>query len=249
MQPQRGITIYHVSKRDGAPLFLHPFTKRGSTMEVTASVELTGQYGEEPRVESITMLRNELYRRVEEDVRDWINERRFIPRFLIAAAAFLVVYLFLAAVVRDPLPVLDETIAALIVAIVVFVVIGRRFEQSKGASQRRVMLRSKIDGVVFSETRFVRRLEALLHSIEERNPVEAVTADPPQEARSLWTEHRDDTATVLEYLRALVATSDYRRLDRAIKRGEIPRSLIDRAERGEISPAAVVLLHILRQSA
>jgi hypothetical protein len=59
-------------------------------------------------------------------VRAWINERRFIPRFLIASAVFLVVYLFMSLVIIDPIPVVDEVLIAGGVAIFSFVIAGRR---------------------------------------------------------------------------------------------------------------------------
>ena len=183
MQSAGAITIYHLSRRDGTALFLHPMMKPGSMLDLSSEVELVGKYGNEPRVESVTMLRNELYRRIEDDVRDWINERRFIPRFLIAAGVFLVIYLFLAVVIRDPLPVLDETLIGLAVAALAFVVTGRRFEQSKAASQRRVQLRSKVDGVVFSEDPFVVEVEALLQQLEGREPTATdLEAETPEAA-------------------------------------------------------------------
>lgn len=246
MQSGGAITIYHLSRRDGTALFIHPLMKPGSMLELSREVELVGTYGEEPRVESVTMLRNELYRRIEEDVRDWINERRFIPRFLIAAGVFLVIYLFLAMVIRDPLPVLDETLVGLAVAVFTFVVIGRRFEQSKVASQRRVQLRTKVDGVVFSEDAFVHAAEDLLRNLEAREPTATELGDEVRRAASdLQERFPEKSAELVRHLRHMMGVKDYRKLSRAMRRGSLNASLRDQIEQGVLVPAAVHLLNAL----
>ena len=248
MQRAGAITIFHVSRRDGTALFLHPFVKKGTMMDLANSVELIGRYGMEPRVESLTMLRNELYRRIESDVRDWINERRFVPRFLIAAGAFLVVYLFLAAVIRDPLPVLDETLVGLAAGAVTFVLVGRRFEQSKVASQRRVSLRTKVDAVVFSEEPGVHAVEELLHQLEHLEPEEDDYSDSARAAaRSLWTEHRELSTEIVSHLRMLVGEKPYRELSKQMKRGRVSAQMRQQTTDGTVSAGAVHLLSLLNK--
>ncbi len=246
MQPGIAITIYHISLRDGTALFLHPFVKSGDMIELGSSVELVGRYGREPRVESVTMLRNDLYRRIENDVRDWINERRFIPRFLLAAAAFLVVYLFLSVVIRDPLPVLDEMLIGLGVAVVTFIVVGRRFEQSRAAARRRVTLRSKVDAVVFSEDPFVYALEGLVQKLEERDPLESETSEEIRSAaEELYRTYPAETSDVIHHLRSTVAAKPYRSLARQIKHGRIGMTTREQIEQGILVPSVVRLLKIL----
>lgn len=160
------MNLYHLTRRDGTPLFVHPFVAPGSTLEIDSSTELHGKYGSEPRVESLTLLRNELYRRIDADVRTWIGEQRFIPRFLISAAAFLISFLFMSLVIRDPIPIVDELLISLAIATVVFIAVGKRFVQSEPAGKRRIMLRSKVDGIVFTESPFVREVETILHRME-----------------------------------------------------------------------------------
>lgn len=249
MQPGIAITIYHISLRDGTALFLHPFVKSGDMIELGSSVELVGRYGREPRVESVTMLRNDLYRRIENDVRDWINERRFIPRFLLAAGAFLVVYLFLSVVIRDPLPVLDELLIGLGAAIITFIVVGRRFEQSRAAARRRVTLRSKVDAVVFSEDRFVYTLEELVQQLEERDPFESAVPDEIRAAaEELHRTYPDETADVVHHLRSTVAAKPYRNLARQIKRGRVGIATREQIEQGILVPSVVRLLKVLTET-
>lgn len=251
MQSGGPITMYHLSRRDGTALFLHPFVKRGTIIDLTQSVELSGRYGREPRVESVTMLRNDLYRRIEEDVRDWINERRFIPRFLLAAGAFLMVFVFFAAVIRDPLPIVDETLLALGAGVIVFLAVGRRFEQSKAAAQRRVALRSKVDAVVFSEDPFVHQLEDLLQYLEEHAVNSSVPSftDPSSAARDLWSSFPTETARAVDYLRRQLTAGPYRQLEKQLKKGRLAGKTLAQVEHGELSPGVVHLFYDLRDGA
>jgi len=241
------LTIYHLRRTDGTSFFLHPFRKPGSTLEIDRSTELVGRYGVEPRVESLTQLRNDLYRRIEDDVRGWINERRFIPRFLAASAVFLVVYLFLSLVIRDPLPVIDEVLIALGVSVFGFIVVGRRFEQSRTAGDRRITLRAKIDGVVFSQSPFVMRLERLFQRLEEVEPGGVSDAeDIRSEADAIRNEFPDDTARIIADLRSLIALPPYRRLDAQLKKGRLVGKTAAEVEHGTLVPAAVLLLRVLQ---
>ena len=151
------LSIYHLSCSNGTPIFIHPFLNARNILAIQNNTTITGMYGEEPRVEAITMLRNDLYRCIDNAVRDWINERRLIPRFLIAAAVFFLTYIVLAFAVRDPLPVLDELILGIVTAVVTYVLIGRKFENSNRAVKQRIMLREKIDSIVFTEHPYVKK--------------------------------------------------------------------------------------------
>lgn len=56
----------------------------------------------------------------------FVQEKRYIPRLFISASIFLVTYLFLTLVIRDPLPMLDEVIIALVCAIAAWVLMLRQ---------------------------------------------------------------------------------------------------------------------------
>lgn len=250
MQTVGTITIYHLSRRDGTALFVHPFTKPGSMLHYAERTELVGRYGREPRVESITMLRNDLYRRIDHDVRDWSNERRFIPRFLIAATLFLISYLFMALVIRDPIPIIDEILIGLAVGVFGFIVAGRRFEQSGAASQRRIALRSKVDSVVFSEDPFVHDVESVLHALEDLPPT---TEEFPEEivtqASRLRRSYPSQTVELQEHVRQMITVPPYRALAKQIRGGAIRPSMREKIDHGTVAPAAVQLFSLLQHSA
>lgn len=247
-QSEASRPIFHLTRIDGTPVFLHPFIKRGSALEVPGSLELAGQYGEEPRVESLTILRNELYRRIDEDVRDWINERRFIPRFLISSAAFLVVFLFLSLVVHTPIPLVDELLGAGAAGVVTYLFLGRRFDNSRTAANRRVALRGRVDSAVFTEDPWVRSLEEILRRLERRDDLFA-PPDATEAASELWKADRGRTSQVVQYLRQLMTTKPYRQLMRDLRRGSLSSSTRSRIDSGEVVPALGILLRELTASA
>ncbi len=240
--------IFHLTRRDGSPLFLHPFIKRGSTLQPNGSIDLEGHYGEEPRVESLTILRNELYRRIDEDVRDWINEKRFIPRFLLSSLAFLLAFFFMALVIHTPIPLVDELLGAGAVGVLVFVLLGRRFDNSRSASERRLALRARVDAAVFSEEEYVRSLEAILRRMEGQENI-FLQPTRTEEAAELWRRDRERTAQVVGYIRQLLTTKPYRVLLKELRRGSLSSRTENSIESGQVIPALVLLLRELNASA
>ena len=169
MEQRERVTIFHLYRRDGTALFLHPFESLDKLISVLKRTDIVGKYGEEPRVESLTLFRNDLYRMIEEAVRNWVAEVRFIPRFMLSAGAFLITYLFFSFVVRDPLPWVDELLIGLGVAVAAYFLLSRKDQRSNMALKRRVQLRSAVDRIVFQEDSFVRDIEAALQKSESES--------------------------------------------------------------------------------
>lgn len=214
MSEKQPLYIFHIFRADGTSLFLHPFDRPEQIVRLLESSPLKGRYGREPRVEALTLLRNELYRRIEQGVKGWMNDVRFIPKFLIAAGAFVVTYFFMSYVVRDPLPVIDEVALGLGAAVAAFLLLGRRDLASKKAMKKRVDLRVLVDRVVFRESDFVGRVEAELHRQEGRSGEEVMRAVVEPVRQELGEGCREEAA---QFIRALEGRFDLRRLARQEK--------------------------------
>ena len=76
--------------------------------------------------------------RCEDIVRRRVQERCYIPSLLLSALVFLLVYLFLSLAVRDPVPMVDELLAASVLSVLCFTLIRRR--AAGGALYRNIML-------------------------------------------------------------------------------------------------------------
>ncbi|HEC61321.1 MAG TPA: hypothetical protein ENI27_03600 [bacterium] len=163
---QKSIYIFHIFRKDGNSLFLHPFSSVDKIVGQLENTAVIGRYGLEPRVEALTAFRNELYRQIEHGVKRWLSEARFVPKFIIAAVGFVLVYFFMSYVIPDPIPVIDEVAVGLAVAIGIYFLQGRRDMSSKMAAKKRLELRIGVDKIVFRESDFVKQVETALHRKE-----------------------------------------------------------------------------------
>lgn len=175
MRHHKELTIFHIYRKDGTPLFLHPmgqprfFLDLIQQYEEGQPLELKGKYGKEPRVESLTLFRNELYRLIEQNVKLWAGEQRFILRFLLSSGIFLVSYFILSVGVRDPIPMVDELLVSLAVALGLFLFMGRKVRSSDPAIKKRIQLREMVDRIVFEEDPFLMKVETHLQEREGQN--------------------------------------------------------------------------------
>ncbi len=205
------VYIFHFFRKDGTSLFLNSFGSPGKIVNVLEKSEVEGRYGMEPRVEALTMFRNELYRQIEVGVKNWLSDVRFIPKFLISALVFVVVYFFMSFVVRDPLPVIDEVAAGLAAAVGAFFLQGRRDINSEAATKKRLDLRVIVDRITFRESDFVKQVEAALHR-NETGSIEDVIKEIVEPVRQeLGQDVREEAA---QFIRALESRFDFKKLQR-----------------------------------
>jgi hypothetical protein len=212
------IYIFHVFRKDGSSLFLDNLGRAEKLVGVLERSSVEGRYGMEPRVEALTMFRNELYRQIEAGVRDWLSDVRFIPKFLISALAFVVLYFFLSFVVRDPLPVIDELAFGLAGAVVVFILLGRRDVNSKTATKKRLDLRVIVDRITFRESNFAKQVEEALHRNESGEIEEVIRQIVEPVSQDLGEEVREEAA---QFIRALESRFNFKKLqkeERVLKR-------------------------------
>lgn len=210
------IIIFHIYRNDGSSLFLHPFDDRETLFSLSGDVEVEGRYGREPRVESLTMFRNRLYRLIETGVKEWISDTKFIPRFIISAAVFMGVYLFTSLVIRDPIPMVDETVVSLLSAAAAYFYISKRDQSSEKASGKRLELRIRVDRIVFNESSFVKRFEKLLHFNESAETSELVPLIISPESGSIPDSEREEAEVLLSYLDKMFSGRVYRRQEKKL---------------------------------
>lgn len=220
MDSKEKITIFHIYRKDGTALFLHPFDSLVKLSSVLRKCEIQGKYGLEPRVESLTLFRNDLYRMIEGAVKNWVMETRFIPRFLLSASVFLLAYLFLAFVIRDPIPVIDEILIGGGLAIVAYFLLGRRDQRSNYALRARVDLRTAVDRIVFTENPFVKEVEEALqqNDADGRDKVLRQMLEDPQ--RRFNAADENDLRQMLQYLEKRFSTKEYKKQEKLITRAK-----------------------------
>jgi len=205
--------IFHLHRKDGSSLLLHPLSPAAKVVETLENGPLEGRYGREPQVEVLTRLREELYRQVELGVRYWLADQRFIPKFLIASGAFVAAYLFFSFVIRDPVPVIDELALGVIAAVASFVLLGRRDLSSRRAVKKRLDLRQVVDRIAFRESEFVKTVEEALHSAEGQGVEQVVRriVDPLGQGLQAAEEAG---AEAVQFVRLLEQRFNFRKLER-----------------------------------
>lgn len=212
------VHIFHVYRKDGTAVFLHPLKKADKLYSILERSTIVGHYGNEPRVESLTLFRNELYRLVEQEVKGWVAEAKFIPRFLISAGVFLVAYIFMAAVVRIPIPIVDELAVAFGASVLTYILIGRKEMQSEAALKRRIFLRTKVDKIVFSESAFVKLVENELIAKEGRKAEQLVDELLDATDAPLVEGHDEEAEQMVGYLTQMFEANDFKQTEKRIRR-------------------------------
>lgn len=244
------LTLYHLTRANQDPLFVHPLGRSRESFKLLDASHVQGYYGQEPRVESLTMFRNQMYRKIEEDVREWMAERRFMPRFLTGAGVFLATYLLLTLVVRDPIPMVDELILALVASFATYVLMGRRDLRSEEASKRRIALRNKIDAAVFSSNSFVAELEGALQRYENTPAEELAEKFQTVRAEPIWAEHGGEATRFLGTLEAYMDTKKVRALEKQLQRKKRSDGLLEFARKSGIDlPLSLIYLELKQELA
>lgn len=200
MDNKNKLTIFHIHRKDGSSLFLHPFSESDFLLKIDEGYEIIGLYGNEPRVESLTMFRNDLYRLIESAVKSWISDLKFIPRFIFSAAAFLLIYLTASFVIRDPIPLIDELALSFGGGIALFFILARKDQNSEKSSKKRLTLRLAMDKIVFEEDEFVKEVEEILHFNESADKISIINSLADSEDNSFLNSNPEDMKQLVVYL-------------------------------------------------
>jgi hypothetical protein len=119
MSESQSITIFHLRRSDGRSQILHPF---GKDVSLTGNcIPVTGVFGADPAMDAVNQFRELLYRQIDMEIRSWLTEMRFIPRFVATSVVFLLVYFILSLAIRDPIPMVVQLGGATAVSVALFV--------------------------------------------------------------------------------------------------------------------------------
>lgn len=151
----------------GKKLYLHPLQLKKSLagwdpeepVEVTLSHELT----EDSREDLLYVL----YTAIDKAVDSWIQELKYIPRFINSAVAFTVLYFFFSLVIRDPIPLLDELLLAGGGAVALYFFTAAKNRKSDRAMKMRVEVKEQMGQYSVVESLEMSALEELLKKYDE----------------------------------------------------------------------------------
>jgi len=211
MEAKKKLTIFHIHRKDGSSLFLHPFAEADFLIKLDESYEITGLYGNEPRVESLTMFRNDLYRLIEVAVKSWVSDQKFIPNFILSSAVFLVIYLFTSFIIRDPVPMIDELALSFGGGIAVFFILAKRGLNSDKSAKKRLSLRLAMDKIIFEEDEFVKEVEEILHYHESTDTISIINSLLSTDDNSFINSDMEDMKQLTYYLDHYFSGKKYRK--------------------------------------
>jgi len=248
------IVIFHLYRKDGRSLFLHPFEDPQSILALEQVDEVWGKYGQEPQVESLTLFRDDLYRAVDGAVKSWIQDRRFIPNILLSAALFLMVYFILSFAIRDPIPMVDEFILALVSTVAFYWYRLKRDRARPQAMDLTERLKGKIDRIEFREDSFVREVEGLLHRFESISHERLLESMIAAAETSFSSADLEDAQQLLGYLEKRFSGKIYRRQEKIIDQYEALsngtgrlNSLISMVNMGKIDISLFLTYRIIKR--
>ena len=162
--------IFLIQRKSGEILVLHPFRAGDDLFTNPENLVLEGRYATEPASGKVDALRSVLHLELEKGARSDAADRGFYPRLFVSAAVFIVLYLFLSIVIRDPVPLVDELLVGGLGAFACWSILERRALSSPDFTRRVAELRKILDSVLFQSSRVVRSLEESLQDAETLDP-------------------------------------------------------------------------------
>jgi hypothetical protein len=178
----------------------------------------------------LTTFRNSLYHSIEDAVRRFLADARFVPRFLVAAAAFFAVFLILSYAVPDPILIVDELAVGVAAAVGAYLFMGRRDMGSDAAMKKRIALRNAVDRITFVPSGFLARVERELQHTESGDFEELVHSilEPDNANAPLDAQDRGEAAQFIQLLEEKYRFKRLRREEKVL-RSYVARADTDRA--------------------
>lgn len=162
--------IYLARRYSGELLILHPFRPDSPIFRDPEGILLEGRYASEPGPGETETIRRVLHGELEKGLRKNALDRGFYARLLSSAGVFLVLYLFLSIVVRDPVPLVDELLAGVLGAFAAWFALERRALSSEDFALRAAGLRRILDTALFRPSLAAKYLEEVLQDAETLDP-------------------------------------------------------------------------------
>jgi len=161
------MTGYHIRRSKGPDLYLSPYLGEGQAgSEEDVVIKSDAPLDQRQRDQACIAF----YSDIEYAVGQWIMDKRYVPRLLVCAGVFLVVYFFGSLVVRDPIPMIDELAVSIIVSVVFWKYLSRRDVASAIAVKEKGLLKDKasdmrveITPALVEVENFLSHMEAMEH--------------------------------------------------------------------------------------
>ncbi len=169
-------------------------------IEALDSEEARIYYGSPPVEEDREALNLELKVHIERGVNRWISDSRFLLHSLLAAGVFLVTYFFLSYVIRDPLPLVDEILGALVLAVLAWFRLNNQQYQSEKALRKKLELEQKSREITWEHSSLVQAVELYLEQLAQMNPEDRNAVLVSGAVPVFFSSHRQDLGKMYSLL-------------------------------------------------
>lgn len=212
--------LFLFSTSQGIPVLIHPF---GEEKQIRSEGSIKGYYGSNPEVEAMAIVRNLLYARIDREIQEWVSEKQFLPRFAASLVVFFLFFFFMAWVIRDVIPLIDELLVSTFAAVTTYLVIGRRGQVSKPALEQKIGLKKRVDAIQFTQSKFIVDFEKVFRLINDAGGAPADISAGYAELLEQLSD--DDCLKELEQLNNTFAIlpGRKRRIRKIISRGSFPK--------------------------
>jgi hypothetical protein len=222
-------TIYVFMLGGSSPVVVHPFNDKKPYVHADVG-SIAGRYGVGEVPSHADTIRAELYAAMEKGARKYFLDKGYYLRLALSSTVFVVVYLFLSIVVRDPVPLIDELLLGSLAAAAVFFASERKALSSRGHLETVLLLRRALDVAYFSESRIVDLFEAWRDEVLALGPAAFYKADPV--SINLTAEETEEAAALCSMLAIrFKAKPIVAELYDATIKGTVPGALLDKAAR------------------
>lgn len=208
-------------------IVLHPF----DIPDIFKSAEtgsIIGRYGSGESPRDADSIRTALYASMEKGTRRYYLNKGYYLRLALTTGTFIVVYLFLSILVRDPVPLIDELLLGLLASAAVFFASERRALSSPRHLESVLKFRRAIDGAFFSESRIVDLVEAWRDEAVALGPAAFYKADDMEPV--LNDDEKEEALAFCSLLaRRWKSKTIVSELYEASTNGRVPGALLDKA--------------------
>ena len=206
METSTRLRIFLVRRRSGEFLVLHPFQPGKEVFRDLERLTLEGRYASEPGPGEMEAVRLALHAELEKGVRRDALDRGFYLRLLAAAGVFLLLYLFLSIVVRDPVPLVDELLVGGLGAFAFWFALERRALSTDAFARLAAALRTTLDSALFRPSRAARYLEEVLQDAETLDPERYAEFPASRGGVEFSVEDKEELAELASALEARLST-------------------------------------------
>ena len=161
------ITCYTILRKGERNLYLSPYlqTEKTSLWDPEEAVVLksSGMLTKAQKDEASYAL----YTAIDFSVDRWIQDKQYVPRLLVSALVFMVVYFFMSLVIRDPIPIVDELLISSGLTIFCWITLAKRDTRSSIAIKRRYELKASAGSPDFLQDEGLFALEIYLEEASQ----------------------------------------------------------------------------------